>query len=120
MIKPGDYNGTEQKWLVAEYCGHDYFMGWHLYLRDTPGYQERNKDGGWGWLRKAGGAREFLESIGCPITGDGSMDSDGIAAFARRYPLPGKRVWRKKRGGVLVVLDYWGHVIGLAEPSLPR
>jgi len=92
-------------WLVAEYCGHDIYTGWHLYLRDHPGYQKRNKDGDWGWLRRLDGdkkVQEFFTSIGITLKGDGTRDADGLMEFAQRFPLPGRKVWGKRRGGVRV------------------
>lgn len=97
----------EKFWLIAEYCAHDFlYTGWHLYLRENKGYQRRNKDGGWGWLRRPqeGRAAALLMSLGCAITGDGTTDSDGIAKFASLYPLKGKTVGGRRRGGCPVVV----------------
>ncbi len=93
-------------WLIAEYCDAHFYMGWHLYLRETAEYQTRNADGGWGWIRhpREGRAAEFLADIGCPVTGDGTCDGAGIQQFAKRFPLPGKKVGRRKRGGLLITI----------------
>lgn len=106
-----------RRWLIAEYCGHDIYMGWHLYLRDHPGYQRRNQDGDWGWIAgvdirrgRAGVVTKLLTDLGCEITGDGTTDTDGIARFAATYPLPGRKVWGKRRGGVEVQESQWGEL----------
>ncbi len=97
----------KKQWLIAEYNPHHIYMGWHLYLRDSSDYQTRNADGSWGWLRrpKEGMAQELLTDFGCAITGDGTCDHDGIARFAKRFPLPGRKCGRKTRGGLLVTIS---------------
>lgn len=101
-----------RKWLVAEYCGHDIYMGWHLYLRDHPGYQKRNSDGNWGWIRLGSLARRrvvaFFATLGIELKGDWSCPEYGIGEFVKRFPLPGRKVWGKRRGGVEVLEAYWG------------
>jgi len=81
-------------------------MGWHLYLKDSQDHQKQNKDGYSGWFRRpiASCAIEFLESLGFPITGDGTTDTDGIARFARVFPVSGEAGGRP-RGGVKVLFD---------------
>lgn len=104
------------KWLIAEYCGHYILMGWHLYLRDDPGYRKRNKDGGWGWIRGPVWERDrdgnkvvafFAASFGIDLKGDWSCGEYGLADFVKRFPLPGRKVWGERRGGVRVIQGYW-------------
>ena len=78
-------------------------MGWHIYLRESPNYQQRNKDGYWGWIRrpKESDAGNFLKSMGFPIDGDGTADDDGIAKFASKVPIEGE-AGNKPRGGLMV------------------
>lgn len=101
-----------RRWLVAEYCGHDLFTGWHLYLRDDPGYQKPNNDGGWGWIRHGSIRRDyivaFFATLGIELKGDWSCPEYGCAEFVKRYPLKGCKVWGERRGGVQVIEDYWG------------
>lgn len=103
-----------RRWLVAEYCGHDLFMGWHLYLRDSPKYQTRNADGEWGWLRSGDlAARKivaFMASLGIKLTRDWSCPEYGPAEFVKRHSLPGRKVWGETRGGVEVLEDHWGNL----------
>ena len=85
--------------LVAEYCRGPFYMGWHLYLRENRVFK-RNSDGGWGWIRRVHEhpVKDFLLSIGITIKGDGTCDYDGIAEFARRYPVKGRRCGGRLRG----------------------
>lgn len=64
------------KWLIAEYCPSPFYMGWHLYLRDSRGVQRRNKNGDWGWIRRPheSSAGALLKQLGCEITSDGTTD----------------------------------------------
>ncbi len=94
-------------WLIAEYCRGPFYMGWHLYLRESTDFHTRNKNGSWGWVRgklKESDAGKFLKGLGFPITGDGSTDADGIAKFAAKYPIEGK-AGGKPRGGLKVLSD---------------
>ena len=105
-------------YLIAEYCRGPFYMGWHLYLRENR-ILKRNKDGGWGWIRQV---REhpvmgFLKSIGITIRGDGTCDDDGIAAFAIRYPINGRRSGGKRRGCIEVEVDDF-RKIKMANQSL--
>lgn len=113
-------------YLITEYCGHDIYMGWHLYLRDNKARQQPNADGGWGWIKGVGrrdwefsGAKAVFDSLGITIKGDGSCDNDGLAELARRFPIPRQRIWRKPRGCVEVDVDEWGRMT-LADPSVGR
>jgi hypothetical protein len=105
-----------RRWLVAEYCGSNIFSGWWLYLRENPGYQKRNANGDWGWLQRRPfdlrHAFDLLKSLGCEVTGDGTMSNppSGVAKFAKKYPLPGRRVWGKRRGGIEVVVGHYGEL----------
>jgi hypothetical protein len=117
-----------RRWLVAEYCGHDIYMGWHLYLRDDPGYQKRNKDGGWGWLRGPVWERDragnkivafFAAAFGIDLQGDWSCGRYGLSEFVKRFPLPGRKVWGERRGGIEVMEDYWGN-LALFRPTEQR
>jgi hypothetical protein len=98
-------------WLVAEYCGHNFYMGWHLYERENPGYQKRNANGDWGWVRPgdigACHVVEFFKTLGITLQGDWTCPEYGIAEFVKRYPLKGRRVWGERRGGVEVTRGYW-------------
>lgn len=87
--------------LVAEYCRAPFYMGWHLYLRENRAFK-RNSDGSWGWIRRVHRhpVEKFLLSIGITIKGDGICDYDGIAEFARRYPVKGRRCGGRLRGCV--------------------
>lgn len=90
--------------LIAEYCDANYYTGWHLYYRENKSFK-RNRDGSWGWIRRP---REdetitkFLAALGIFITGDGTCDNDGIAKFAKLFPLKGKKCGGKIRGGVRI------------------
>jgi len=90
-------------YLIAEYCDGTYYVGWHLYYRDSESFQ-RNSDGEWGWIReptKDMKLIKFLSSLGITISGDGTTDRDGIAEFARRFPLKWKNSGGSmRRGGV--------------------
>lgn len=105
------------KYLVAEYCPGPIYMGWHMYLRDYRAFR-RNKDGGWGWIRQRSLMWEkllkFLSSIEIEITGDGTRDHDGIAEFAKRWPVKGRRSGGKLRGCVEITIGACGE-IRLAE-----
>jgi hypothetical protein len=73
---------------------------------------KRNNDGGWGWIRRV---REhpvmsLLLSIGIIIRGDGTCDDDGIAEFAARYPIKGRRSGGKFRGCINVKVDEFGKI----------
>ena len=114
-----------RRWLVVEYCGHDIYLGWHLYLRNDPGYQKRNKDGGWGWVRGPVWERDrrgnrmvefFARSFGIDLKGDWSCGHYGLDEFVKRYPLKGRKIWGEKRGGVEVLEDYWG-TLALYTPN---
>jgi len=109
-------------YLVAEYCRGPFYMGWHIYIRDHRTFR-RNIDGGWGWVRThtwswmQDPVYRFLLSIGIEIHGDGTCDYDGIAEFARRYPIRGRRCGRKLRGCIEVEIDEFDE-IHLANQSL--
>jgi len=113
MLIPPD---GREAWLIAEFCGHDLFNGWHIYLRDSPRY-ERNVDGGWGWLQRGHwlipSVHAVLATIGIAMRpgGDGSCDDDGYASLARQRPIGGS----DRRGGVRVRVDRVTGVT-LAEP----
>ena len=88
---------TKAKYLIAEYCRGPFYMGWHLYLRENRAFR-RNADGNWGWIRKYPEIISYLEPLGINIRGDGTCDDDGIAEFAKRYPIKGRRCGGKLRG----------------------
>lgn len=94
-------------YLIAEYCPAQFYMGWHLYLRDSNKRQQRNADGSWGWIRsrdiKWTGVQRILDELGIVIKGDGTCDYDGIAEIARRFPLGRQRVGGKPRGCVELI-----------------
>jgi hypothetical protein len=52
----------------------------------------------------------FLSSIGIEIQGDGTCDYDGIAEFARRYPIKGRRCGGKLRGCIEIEIDKYDEV----------
>lgn len=100
-----------QAFLLAEYCAGPYYMGWHLYLRDNKGRQQRNKNGDWGWLRKMwqeDAAHEILIALGITLRRDNSCDDGGYAELARRFPIPRQRIGKKPRGCVEVFVDSHG------------
>ena len=87
-------------------------MGWHLYFRENRSFK-RNKDGGWGWIRRFREQQpvmSFLASVGITIRGDGSCDDDGIAEIAKRYPIMGRRAGGKYRGCIEVEIDEFGKI----------
>lgn len=110
-----------ERWLIAEYCSHAIYMGWHLYLRDSCEPRTRNADGGWGWIRHSsfnrGSAHSVLASLGITMRegGDGTCDDDGYAELARRYRFGRQQTGGKPRGGVRVIAGHSG--IALAEPQ---
>lgn len=113
-------------YLIAEYCGADIYMGWHLYLRDNNKRQQRNADGDWGWIRGVGRrgwehnpAKKLLDSLGITIRGDGTCDDDGIAELSRRFPIPRQRIWGKPRGCIEVLIDECGQMAA-ANPLTPK
>ena len=127
VLSDGSKHQRARRWLVAEYCGHDIYMGWHLYIRDNPGYQKRNQDGGWGWIRGPVWDRDrknnrmvkfFSEAFGIELKGDWTCPEHGCAEFVKRYPLKGRKVWGEKRGGVEVLEGYWGDLL-LFTPNVP-
>ena len=87
-------------------------MGWHLYLRENRAFK-RNADGGWGWLRRVKENHRvisFLAALELTISGDGTTDGDGIAEFARRFPIKGRRCGGKLRGCIEVDVGEHGEV----------
>ena len=99
-------------YLIAEYCRGPFYMGWHLYLRENRTFK-RNQDGRWGWIRRPREHTEtmsLLSSIGITITGDGTCDDDGIAEFARRYPIKGRRCGGKLRGCLEIEIDEFDEI----------
>lgn len=53
----------------------------------------------------------------------------GLVEFVKRFPLPGRKVWGERRGGVRVIQGYWGDLTlapfggggGFCSPSIaPR
>lgn len=114
-------------YLIAEYCDAQFYMGWHLYLRDNKERQQRNADGTWGWIRglirypDTSIGRIFKE-LGIKIRGDGTCDDDGIADIAKRFPIPRHRIGGKPRGCIEVVMDEHGNIslpIKLDSPLPP-
>ncbi len=112
-----DAIGT-RRYLIAEHCDNALYSGWHLYLRDSKGRQQRNVDGEWGWLRGINRysnsyrwLHELLGTFGITLKGDGTCDYDGIAEIARRFPIPRQRIGGKPRGCIEVDVDEFGRVI---------
>lgn len=101
----------KRMWLIAEYCPGPLYMGWHIYLRDTPERQRRNDDGSWGWLRRdhwlLASVHILLDFLGISMRpgGDGSCDDDGYAELAKRFRFGRQRIGGKPRGGLAVFLD---------------
>lgn len=113
----------KQMYLIAEYCAADLYTGWHLYLRDNNERQQPNANGDWGWIRGVGRrgwefepAKKILDELGITITGDGSCDNDGLAEFARRFPIPRQRIGGKPRGCVAVLQGDYRELF-LADPA---
>lgn len=86
-------------------------MGWHLYLRENRAFK-LNENGSWGWISdfREHPVEAFLSSIGITIKGDGTCDDDGIAEFAKRYPVRGRRAGKKLRGCIEVEVDKFGEI----------
>lgn len=102
------------KFLIAEYCRGPIYMGWHLYLRDSKGRQQRNMDGDWGWLRrswKEASAHKVLMQLGLTLRGDNSCDDGAYAELARRFPIPRQRIGGKPRGCIEVQVADSGEII---------
>lgn len=97
------------KYLIAEYCPGPFYMGWHIYLRDHRVFR-RNNDGSWGWIRMSGWSwmqsrvLKFLRSVGIEIR------DDGIAEFARRYPIHGRCCGGRGRGCVEIEIDEFDEI----------
>ena len=107
-----------RRFLIAEYCGSDLFGGWHLYLRDFR-KQQRNRDGGWGWIRGSQIRRypatyqwlhALLAEVGITINGDGTCDGDGVEQVSQMFPMR-TRSWGKQRGCIPVLCDECGRVV---------
>jgi len=101
--------------LIAEYCSAPFYMGWHLYLRDTNTRQKLNRDGTWGWLRNIhrpgeNPAQQVFDKLGIKIKGDGTCDYDGIAEIAKRFPIKHEKIGGKPRGCIAVMVDKYGHI----------
>lgn len=106
--------------LISEYCASIY-MGWHLYLRDSKGRQQRNADGDWGWLRqswKQTSAHELLTKMGISLRGDNSCDDGAYAELARRFPIGRQRICGKPRGCIEVLLGEHGEIVDLVQPYI--
>ena len=96
------------RFLITEYCEGPFYMGWHLYVRESTRWQHRNANGEWGWIRRVkeylpDSIRKVFDLLRITIQGDGTCDYDGLAEIARRYPLGGKKVGRRPRGCIPVV-----------------
>ena len=65
------------------------------------------------------GILKFLSSIEIEITGDGTCDDDGIAEFARRYPIKGRQCGGKLRGCLEIEIDEFDD-IKLANQSAKK
>lgn len=103
--------------LVAEYCRGPFYMGWHLYLRENRTFRQNKY--GWGWIRRIHEhpVESFLSSLGITIRGDGTCDDDGIAEFAMKYPIKGRRCGGRLRGCLKIEIDNSGE-IEMANQSL--
>jgi hypothetical protein len=103
--------------LIAEHNPHDIYMGWHLYLRDHKEKNNRNDNGGWGWLRGIGkryglppSIQAILDHLGICIRGDGTCDDDGVAEIARRFPIPRERIGGRPRGCIELAIGNDGEL----------
>lgn len=99
----------EKKYLIAEYCRGPFYMGWHVYLRDSAEKNKRNAGGSWGWINRPGEdpwCSSFLRLLGITIKGDGTCDDGGIAEIASRWPIPGEQAGGKPRGCIHINIDY--------------
>ena len=90
-------------------------MGWYLYLRDSREMQKRNCDGTWGWLRGIhrkgeNPVQRIFDKLGIEIKGDGTCDDDGIADFAKRFPIFGQIIGGRPRGCIETVVDRYGQI----------
>jgi len=100
-----------KRFLIAEFCDAVFYNGWHFYLRDSKRKNQPNRDGGWGWILRPDDPlspiRELLDELGVVIRGDGTCDHDGIAEFARRFPMR-STTGRRRRGCLEVEIDRFG------------
>lgn len=112
---------SANKFLISEYCAHAIYMGWHLYLRDSKGRQQRNADGDWGWLRQSwnqNSAHALLTQMGIELRGDNSCDDGAYAELARRFPIPRQRIGGKPRGCIEVQIGERGEIVGVVQPYI--
>jgi len=118
--KAGAVKPLVMRYLIAEYCDHPFlFCGWHLYLRESNRKQKRNRDGDWGWIRwrpwldGKHPAHRIFEAHGITLHSDGTCDDDGVAEFARRFPMR-STVGGKPRGCMKVIIDRWNDIYPIA------
>ena len=100
-------------YLIAEYCRGPFYMGWHLYLRESMDKNKRNSNGSWGWIRRPKENKtviEFLNGMGITIQGDGTCDYDGIADIAKRHAIPRQRIGGRPRGCIIIDIDDKGQI----------
>jgi hypothetical protein len=102
---------TNKKFLIAEYCGGPFYMGWHLYLRDTSQEATENADGDWGWIthpdRKGSAVEDLFKKLGLTFTDDGTTKTGPIAEFAKRYPMESSTEIQQS-GCLEVIVDEYG------------
>ena len=100
--------------LLAEFCGHDLFHGWHLYLRESKDKHRQNEGKtrytgfDWGWSHKWFWETEALRLVraaGCIAVGHPNCDDGPFAEMAKRFPIPRERIWKKPRGCIEVILE---------------
>lgn len=100
--------------LITEYCGAAFFMGWHIYLRDNKNRQQRNVDGDWGWLNRShygrSSAERILAELGIMSRGDNSCDDGAFSELSRRFPIGRQRIWKKPRGCIPVIVGEYGEI----------
>jgi len=102
---------TNKKFLIAEYCDAQFYMGWHLYLRDTNQEGVSNADGDYGWVcqpyKQFSSVYDLFKELGLTFTDDGTTKTGPIAEFAKRYPMESST--EIQRSGCLeVIVDKYG------------
>lgn len=122
---PIDYR-NRRLFLIAEYCAGPFYMGWHLYLRESRRLNRRNADGSWGWTHRLGlhgasVAKTVFKTLG--IAGrieNGSSDGGAIAEFARRFRLRRSKAGGRARGCVEVIYTLGDGLVLAKAPSTAK
>lgn len=123
------------RYLIAEYCDGPFYMGWHLYLRESRDAHQTNYDGDWGWIRwspsqELQSSRTGADLHPCRAVFDvlgikgsllgGGGDETAIGRFAAAHAMLGSTIAGKPRGCFEVAIDEWERMNlrnKLAEPQ---